>query len=342
MNETILHDKKIIDVVKYRWIWFSLSLLLVIPGLVAMVYSVMTYPTHYPVKVGIDFTGGTITQYTVSDNVSNNEIGKIRTNLEKAGIENPVIQVLKSNNVITKSTDEKNNIGTIISIKTAFQSNDKQSEQKIGTVIKQDYPNAELVQVSSIGPTLGNELFKNSMVALILAFVGIVAYLTIRFQLDYAVIALISLAHDALFVLGIFSILGIFCDVHIDALFITAVLTVIGFSNHDTIVVFDRIRENCRFLSKKASFPEIVNASVNQTLARSINTSLTTLITLGALYIFGGETTKEFVFAMIVGIAIGTYSSIFFASTLLDWWREKQEAKGKSSGCAKPKEGAIA
>ena len=105
------------------------------------------------------------------------------------------------------------------------------------------------------------------------------------------------------------------------------ILIVIGFSNHDTIVVFDRIRENCRFFAKKASFPEIVNASVNQTLARSINTSLTTLITLGALYLFGGETTKEFVLAMIVGIAIGTYSSIFFASTLLDWWREKQDSK---------------
>ena len=327
MNETILHDKKIIDVVKYRWVWFGLSLLLIVPGLVAMAYSVIKYPTHFPVKVGIDFTGGTITQYTVPDNVSNNEMGKIRTNLEKAGIENPVNQVLKSNNAITKANDKKNNIGAIISIKTAFQSNDKQSEQKIATVIKQDYPEAELVQVSSIGPTLGSELFKNSMFALILAFVGIVAYLTIRFQLDYAVIAMLSLAHDALFVLGVFSILGILFDVHIDALFITAVLTVIGFSNHDTIVVFDRIRENCRFLAKKASFPEIVNASVNQTLARSINTSLTTLITLIALYLFGGETTKEFVFAMIVGIAIGTYSSIFFASTLLDWWREKQDAK---------------
>ena len=136
MNETILHDKKIIDVVKYRWVWFGLSLLLIVPGLVAMAYSVIKYPTHFPVKVGIDFTGGTITQYTVPDNVSNNEMGKIRTNLEKAGIENPVIQVLKSNNAISKANDKKNNIGAIISIKTAFQSNDKQSEQKIATVIK--------------------------------------------------------------------------------------------------------------------------------------------------------------------------------------------------------------
>lgn len=333
MSETVLHQHKWIDVVKYRWVWFGLSLLLVIPGLVAMGYNMINSPDHLPVKVGIDFTGGTISQYSVNKDVPNSEIENLRTKLTQAGVENPVIQVLRTNNTISKA--ENLNTSTIISVKTAFKSNDKQAEQKIGSVIKADYPAAELVQVSSIGPSLGKELFINSLYALGLAFLGIVVYLSFRFQLDYAVIALISLAHDALFVLGFFAILGIFFNVHIDALFITAVLTVIGFSNHDTIVVFDRIRENCRFLAKKATFPEIVNASVNQTLARSINTSLTTLITLGALYIFGGETTKDFVLAMIVGIAIGTYSSIFFASTLLDWWRERQEkSKTVSKGAA--------
>ena len=326
MSETVLHQHKWIDVVKYRWVWFGLSLLLVIPGLIAMGYLMINSPQHLPVKVGIDFTGGTITQYSVTKDVSNDEVAKIRENLVKAGIENPVIQVLRTNNTISKA--ENIAPATVLSVKTAFKSNDKTSEQKIASVVKADYPAAQLVQVSSIGPSLGKELFINSLYALGLAFLGIVIYLSFRFQLDYAVIALISLAHDALFVLGFFAILGIFFDVHIDALFITAVLTVIGFSNHDTIVVFDRIRENCRFLAKKATFPGIVNASVNQTLARSINTSLTTLITLSALYLFGGETTKEFVLAMIVGIAIGTYSSIFFASTLLDWWRERQETKG--------------
>lgn len=326
MSETVLHQHKWIDVVKYRWVWFGLSLLLVIPGLIAMGYLMINSPQHLPVKVGIDFTGGTITQYSVTKDVSNDEVAKIRENLVKAGIENPVIQVLRTNNTISKA--ENIAPATVLSVKTAFKSNDKTSEQKIASVVKADYPAAQLVQVSSIGPSLGKELFINSLYALGLAFLGIVIYLSFRFQLDYAVIALISLAHDALFVLGFFAILGIFFDVHIDALFITAVLTVIGFSNHDTIVVFDRIRENCRFLAKKATFQEIVNASVNQTLARSINTSLTTLITLSALYLFGGETTKEFVLAMIVGIAIGTYSSIFFASTLLDWWRERQETKG--------------
>lgn len=327
MSETVLHQHKWIDVVKYRWVWFGLSLLLVIPGIIAMVYSMINYPTHYPVKVGIDFTGGTITQYSVNKDVDNAEIEKIRTKLVTSGVENPVIQVLRTNNTISKA--ENLNTANIISVKTGFKANDANAEEKIGSVLKQDYPSAQLVQVSSIGPSLGKELFTNSLYALALAFLGIVVYLSFRFQLDYAVIALISLAHDALFVLGFFSILGIFFNVHIDALFITAVLTVVGFSNHDTIVVFDRIRENSRFLAKKATFAEIVNASVNQTLARSINTSLTTLITLSALYLFGGETTKEFVLAMIVGIAIGTYSSIFFASTLLEWWRERQEKKTK-------------
>ena len=326
MSETVLHQHKWIDVVKYRWIWFCFSLLLIIPGLIAMGYNIITSPNHSPVKIGIDFTGGTITQYSVNKDISNDEVAKIRNQLIQSGIETPVIQILKTNNAISNAENIKP--ATIISIKTAFKSNDVQAEQKISSVIKENYPSAELSQVSSIGPSLGKELFINSLYALVLAFLGIVVYLSFRFKIDYAVIALISLAHDALFVLGVFAILGIFFEVHIDALFITAVLTVIGFSNHDTIVVFDRIRENSRFLAKKASFPDIVNASVNQTLARSINTSLTTLITLGALYLFGGDTTKDFVLAMIVGIAIGTYSSIFFASTLLDWWRERQEAKG--------------
>lgn len=329
MSETVLHQHKWIDVVKYRWVWFGLSLLLIIPGMVAMGYLMINSPQHLPVKVGIDFTGGTITQYSVTNDVSNDEVETLRKNLTKAGIENPVLQVLKSNNAISKAENIKPS--TIISVKTGFKSNDIKAEEKIGSVIKKDYPQAELVQVSSIGPSLGKELFINSMYALALAFLGIVIYLSFRFQLDYAVIALISLAHDAFFVLGFFAILGVFFDVHIDALFITAILTVVGFSNHDTIVVFDRIRENSRFLAKKATFPEIVNASVNQTLARSINTSMTTLITLGALYLFGGETTKEFVLAMIVGIAIGTYSSIFFASTLLDWWRERKDSPKKTS-----------
>ena len=191
--------------------------------------------------------------------------------------------------------------------------------------MKGEYSNPELISVSSVGPTMGKELFKNSLIAVTLAFLGIVAYLSFRFRFDYALAAILGVLHDVIFVCGIFSILGLVYNVQIDGLFITAILTVIGFSVHDTIVVFDRIRENLRYYSKKMSFGEIVDASVNQTLTRSINTSLTTLITLLALYFFGGVTTKDFVLAMILGIAIGTYSSIFFCSMLVDFWNDKQQ-----------------
>ena len=126
--------------------------------------------------------------------------------------------------------------------------------------------------------------------------------------------------------------IGVGFGVQIDSLFVTAILTVLGYSVNDTIVVFDRVRENVKFYSKKATFNEIVNASVNQTLARSINTSLTTMLILFALYFLGGVTTRDFVLVMILGIAIGTYSSIFFASTLLALWNEKKEAQKENAG----------
>lgn len=328
MSNTVLNTKKYIDVTKFRWFWIAISLLLIIPGIVAMIYSTMTYTTHTPLRVGIDFVGGTIFQYSVKGDISNEYITKLRKDLVKSGVESPVIQVLKSNNMPGEKESEK----TIVSIRTKFLdqskgSSDLQKDAEIMSIIKKDHKDAELVQVSAIGPTLGKELFKNSLIALCLAFLGIVIYLTVRFQLDYAVIAFLALLHDALFLCGIFSIFGIFYGVEIDGLFITAILTAIGFSVHDTIVVYDRIRENTKFLAKKATFSEIVNASVNQTLARSIYTSLTTLITLLALYFFGGVTTKDFVLAMIIGIAIGTYSSIFFASLMLAWHRELAEKK---------------
>lgn len=323
MSYSVLNTKKVIDVIKYRWIWLTLSAILLLPGIFAMFWSVKVYPTHTPLLVGIDFTGGTIIQYAVNENISTDKIGDIRTKLNNNNIENPVIQVLKPS-----SSDNENAIKNIISIRTQF-SEDGQNENidKVTEVITQDYPDAQIVQTSSVGPLLGKQLFVNSMIAVTLALLGIVIYLTLRFHLEFALVAFFALFHDVLFVIGVFSILGLLYGVHIDSLFVTAILTVLGFSVHDTIVVFDRIRENLKFYSKKASYDEIVNASVNQTLARSINTSLTTLITLGALYFFGGVTTKDFVLVMILGIAIGTYSSIFFASTLVALWNDISLAK---------------
>ena len=257
--------------------------------------------------------------------LENSDVTKTREALEGIGIENPYIQILNVNNSQQKNT--KSNINSIISIRTKLIVKGCDDADKITAELSKDYQNPELISVSSVGPTMGKELFKNSLIAITLAFLGIVAYLSFRFRFDYALAAILGVLHDVLFVVGIFSILGLVYNVQIDGLFITAILTVIGFSVHDTIVVFDRIRENLRYYSKKMSFGEIVDASVNQTLTRSINTSLTTLITLLALYFFGGVTTRDFVLCMILGIAIGTYSSIFFCSMLVDFWNDKKQSQ---------------
>lgn len=308
-----------VHVVKYRVLWMCISALLLIPGIIAMIYSMITYPTHSPVKVGIDYTGGTILQYGVPEAVSSDDLAKTREDLDNIGVTNTYLQVLNVN-----PTAENNNIKSIISIRTKFIDEGSDLSNQISTTIKKEYKNAELVQVSSVGPTLGNELFKMSIIALLLAIVGMVIYISFRFKLEYAIAAILGLIHDVLFVMGVFSILGIFCNVQIDGLFLTAILTLIGFSINDTIVTFDRIRENLRYYGKKMTYGEIVDASVNQTLTRSVNTSLTAFITLAALYFFGGVTTKDFVLAMMIGVVVGTYSSIFFCSMLVDFWEEKK------------------
>ena len=314
-------SKNIIDVIKYKWVCVAISSILIVPGIVAMIYLLLS--TNAPFKLGIDFTGGTIVQYNIQQDISPKSLGALKQKLVSEGLQSPVIQEMKAN----ESSDK--GIKNIISIRTAFLDDKTQMKDvaKINNAVSSLFGEADLISTSSVGPTLSKELFKNSFFALILAFAGIVGYLTLRFKLDYAVFALLALLHDALSVCGIFAIMGIFYNTQVDSLFITAILTVIGFSVHDTIVVYDRIRENNRFLAKKKSFTEIVNISVNQTLARSINTSLTSVITLLALYFFGGVSTKEFVLAMTLGIIIGTYSSIFFASMWLADHKSKLAAQ---------------
>ena len=307
-----------LDIVKHKFIYLAISAILLIPGIIAMIYSMITYDTHTPVKVGIDYTGGTTLQYGVKESISNDKLSEVRTSLEKGGIETPILQIINVN------SKENTDLQAMLSIRTKFIDENSDDLNKITQIVNAEFQQPELVQVASVGPTLGKELFKNSMIALSLAILGIIAYLTFRFQFDYALAAILGLVHDTIFVVGIFSILGLFYGVQIDALFVTALLTVMGFSVHDTIVVFDRVRENLKYYAKKMTFGEIMNASINQTLTRSINTSLTTLITLAALYFFGGVTTRDFVLAMILGIAIGTYSSIFFCSSLIEIWEDKK------------------
>lgn len=305
--------KNAVHVVKYRVVWMCLSALLLLPGIVAMIYSMVTYPTHSPVKVGIDYTGGTILQYGTPESVSSEQLAKTREKLADLGVTNSYLQVLN-----VTPTKENNNMKSILSIRTKFIDEGSELASNITNLVQKEYKNSELVQVSSVGPTLGKELFKKSMIALTLAILVMIAYISYRFKLEYAIAAILGLVHDVVFVIGVFSLLGIFCNVQVDGLFLTAILTVIGFSINDTIVTFDRIRENLRYYGKKMTYGEIVDASVNQTLARSVNTSLTTFITLAALYFFGGVTTKDFVLAMMLGVVVGTYSSIFFCSMLVE------------------------
>jgi preprotein translocase subunit SecF len=445
-------SKNIIDIVKYRYVWLGIFLLVIIPAIGIMIYSTLTTPSHSPLRLGIDFTGGSFLQYGFEKDLEVKDIPKIRevlAHFDQAGaiiqIQEPteilgnlqktnetsemeavndttnemtsessntatnqpasdlVSKTLATNEVLPsddKTTDkaaptnqqaeeitgsqaepsieqtetavnvttdsalnesvteetttsekvpappevenlEKDvtavkkvdeSIQTIVSIRVKDLS--EQQLQKLNKELKEKFGNFKVLQVTTIGPALGKELLRNAMLALLLVFGGIVVYLTFRFQLDYAVCAFITLLHDALFVMGVFALFGILFKTEVDSLFVTAILTVIGFSVHDSIVVFDRIRENARFLSKKKTFNEITNDSVNQTLARSINTSLTTIFVLLTLYFFGGVTTKDFVLAMTLGIGVGTYSSIFVASVLLSFWRDINAPKKRKGRVA--------
>jgi preprotein translocase subunit SecF len=329
-------------------------------------------PNHSPLKPAIDFTGGTFLDIAFKQNLTQEDAGDIRESLTLAGYPGAVVQLHKppatatvtngetaqekpvltppSETNANKTTAESasasseadatpttdNSLKSAVSIR--MQPLDSDNYQSLMTLLTEKYGEATLLQKNAIGPSLAQELLTNGLMALVFAYVLIVGYLTVRFQFDYAVCAIVALLHDTLFVLGVFAALGYLFQVEVDSLFVTAILTVVGFSVHDTIVVFDRIRENARlFYSKKLPFSELVNISVNQTLARSINTSLTALLPMGTLYFFGGETTKTFILAIILGVVVGTYSSICVASMALAWWRSRNEvASPQKSANTKP------
>lgn len=309
-----------IDLVKYRWLWIGISLVITIPGLIGVIICLAEF--HAPLKPGIDFTGGSILQYQFNKPV---ELQAVREILEEVGLTGSQVQEasIGGNEVIvmrTKPLDDE-------SLKHKL---DEDLQKKLGEF--------KVLAVDKVSATIGPELLTSGLVSLFLTFAMMVAYITYRYQLDYAVCAIAALFHDVLVLCGIFAIMGLTIGTEVDSLFISAVLTVIGFSVHDTIVVFDRVRENAKYVGSKAvnpatgkearkTFGDVANDSVNQTLARSIYTSLTVVITLSALYFLGGVTTRDFVLAMLIGIISGTYSSIFNASCLLVWWREAKLAR---------------
>lgn len=259
---------------------------------------------HYGFNLGIDFTGGSTTELQFS--------GSSRPSLEEA-------QAIVSEAGLTATTQTAGDAGLIV--RTPYLTEEEHA--KLRSVFEAR-GGAEQA-FSSVGPTLGAELQRKALLATAMVLLAIILYISYAFRgvshgsvqsWMFGVGAITALVHDIILVLGVFIVLGVVANIQIDSLFVTALLTVLGFSVHDTIVVYDRIREGLK--QKHAhTFEEIVDMSINSTLARSINTSLTTLFVLTALYFFGGETIQHFVLALIVGIIVGTYSSIFIASPAL-------------------------
>lgn len=307
--------KHIVDIVKYRWVWFGISLAITVPGLIAVFICIAMF--HAPLKPGIDFTGGSILQYQFDQKA---DLEQVRSILDEVGLPGSQVQqaFISGSEVIVMRTK-------------AIE--DEAQKRKLDDDLRKHLGNFKVLSTDKVSATIGPELLQSGLIALFVTFGMMVAYISYRFKFDYAVCAIAALFHDVLVLAGIFAIMGLTLGTEVDSLFISAILTVIGFSVHDTIVVFDRIRENSKYVGSKAtdgktgetyrkSFGDIANDSVNQTLARSIYTSLTVIITLSCLYALGGVTTRDFVLAMLIGIISGTYSSIFNASCLLVWWRE--------------------
>ncbi len=287
------------NLIKHRNWFFTLSLAVIIPGLIAL--------SIWHLKPGIDFAGGTLWE--------------IKTNTTPKNL-----QDLISKNGVEVSQISKTGQGSIIlRLKVTDDAKIKDIKDKVTSNLG---PYQE-IRLETVGPVISKELTQKAALAVALSVLGIVLYVTWAFRklakpaspIAFGVCTIIALVHDIIVVVGIFAILGHFAGIEVDSLFITALLTVLGFSVHDTIVVFDRIRENLRKHSD-LPFDQIVNHSLLQTIGRSLNTSLTVVFVLLALLLFGGESIKTFVLALLIGIISGTYSSIFNAAPLLVVWQK--------------------
>jgi preprotein translocase subunit SecF len=295
-----LEPDDVFDIIGRRRLYFLFSGLLIVAGVLALAI--------WGLRLGIDFTGGSILEIRLAQAP---EPGQVREVFVQQG--------LPEASVVT-SRDAGGRVSYLIrtrDIDTAKKNEVlRELESRFGTVTEDRF--------ESVGPVIGAETTRRAFIAVGAASLAILGYLSFAFRQvpkpwRYGTCAVLALLHDALVVLGLWAIFGRFFAMEVDALFVTAILTVLGFSVHDTIVVFDRIRENVgRFPGE--SFERVVNFSVNQTLDRSLNTGLATLFTLAALLFLGGATIRNFVLVLLIGIVSGTYSSIFNASCLLVSW----------------------
>lgn len=292
---------------KKKW-WFIISGVVIIPGILSLIF--------WGLPLGIDFRGGTLLELSF-DKKASVEVEEIKEALGGADLKDLTIQKTGERQVLIRTLPL-----------------DKEQEQKVRSLLTDKVGEAREVRLETVGPTVSHSLTKKAILAIILASLAIVFYIAFAFRRvprpanswRFGFCAVLALLHDILVVVGIYSILGHFLGYEVDALFITALLTVMGFSVHDTIVVFDRVRENLQRYPSK-DFETIVNDSLIQTLARSLNTSLTVILVLLALILLGGETIRHFILTLLIGITAGTYSSIFNASPLLVLWQNRQRAK---------------
>ncbi len=300
-----------LKIIQQRSLWWMISGLVLLVSLVGMALCFQQLGT--PLRPGLDFVGGTRLQVARNCVVATCdapiESSMVRAVLAEQGLETSVIQI-------------DGNEGQSVSIRTRNLELEEEAELKASLEAAIGPLDPQSTQIDSVGPVIGKQLFASGLLALLVAFAGIVFYLSVRFQLDYALFAIVALFHDVIITLGLFAWMGVLLQVEVNSLFIVALLTIVGFSVNDTVVIYDRIRENIS-LHPERHIDDIVDEGVNQTLARSINTTLTTVLTLLAIVLFGGETLKFFALALIVGFLSGAYSSIFVASTLLALWRER-------------------
>lgn len=291
------------DILKHSRLWFTISLVVIAFGIFCMFTRGFNF--------GIDFTGGTIVDMRFEKQVT---LTEIRDVLKDYGLDNATIQlsgdasdVAASNDVMIRTVDlEESQRKAIMASLT----------ERVGayTVLREE----------KVGATIGGELITDALLATVISWVLIILYVSYRFEWRFGVSAILALIHDILVVLTVFS----FTQKQVDSSFVAAILTIVGYSINDTIVIFDRIRENQRLHFRKGGdLNELANRSIYQTLTRSLYTVFTVLFTTFALYFFGGDTTKDFAFALLVGFASGSYSSIFIASPLWVLMREKFPVK---------------
>jgi preprotein translocase subunit SecF len=288
-----------LDFLRYKYLYFIISALLVIPSVLALVF--------WGLKPSIDFTGGSVL-----------EIKLVESQGKTSEVDEVILRGWGIGGI--QRTDEDTYI-----LKT--EQMDKNKKQELLNKLTEEYGEIEEIRFETVGPTIGKELVKKTLISIGLASGFILLYVAIRFKdKKYGVCAILAMFHDSLILLGTFSILGHFLGVEVDTLFVTAVLTILSFSVHDTVVVYDRIRESVN-LYPREDFEALVNKAIAETLVRSVNNSMTIIFMLLALYLLGGETIKWFVFALLIGTIAGTYSSTFTAAPLLVIWEKLKNRK---------------